>query len=81
VPLLIAAAFAGLARAPRRLSVREIATRRGLRRFAVGVTVGAGIGFLLAFGDRYIAGGLIVGVAVGLTLGVNTTDLRITGPQ
>jgi MFS family permease len=69
--LFVIALLGGTSPTPRRLNVRHIATRRGLRSLALGLAGGLAVGIALglAFG---IAGGLAVafGLAGGLALGL-----------
>jgi NACHT domain len=86
------AAFAALNRHPRRLNFREIATRRGILRLAVGLLPGLAFGVLIAIedvGSFGIAGslalaaviGLIPGAAAGLILGIGSSSPQAVSPR
>jgi hypothetical protein len=63
--LFLIALLGGTSPTPRRLNVRHIATRHGLRSLAFGLAVGLSV--VLAFG---LAGGLAFGLAGGMTGGL-----------
>jgi len=88
--LLFVAAFAGLARPPRRLRFRAIATRRSLLRLAACLTPGLAITIWFVHADSGVPGAsalisgsvfLVPGLAAGLAMGVGASSPQAVGPR